>query len=130
MSASVESLTRVPLFAALESQELEHIANRMVERRFRAGDTLTQEGAPGIEFFVVEEGVADVDVEGEAKGTVGPGGYFGEIALFGDLVRTATITAETDMVCYTMAAWEFKQLVENNPAFAWKILTAAAEKMR
>jgi CRP/FNR family transcriptional regulator len=102
----------------------------MRERRFKAGDTMTQEGAAGVGFFVVEEGQADVQVGGESKGTVGPGDYFGEIALINESPRTATLTASTDMVCYGMTPWDFRPLVESNSTIAWKLLTAMAEKMR
>jgi CRP/FNR family transcriptional regulator len=102
----------------------------MRERRFKAGDTVTQEGAGGVGFFVVEEGEADVTVGGEARGSVGPGDYFGEIALINESPRTATLTARTDMLCYGMTPWDFRPLVETNSAIAWKLLTAMSEKLR
>jgi CRP/FNR family transcriptional regulator, cyclic AMP receptor protein len=128
--ASPEALRKVPLFADLDNNELEQIASSMRERRFETGDTVTQEGAGGVGFFVVEEGQADVSVGGESKGSIGPGDYFGEIALINESPRTATLTASTDMVCYGMTSWDFKPLVESNSAIAWKLLTAMAEKMR
>ena len=123
-------LRKVPLFAGLDEKELNEIAMSMRERRFQAGDTVTQEGAGGVGFFVVEEGRADVSVGGETKGSVGPGDYFGEIALINESPRTATLTAATDMVCYGMTPWDFRPLVESNSTIAWKLLTAMAEKMR
>ncbi len=123
-------LKKVPLFAGLDKKELQQIASNMRERRFNAGDTVTQEGAGGVGFFVVESGEADVDVGGEAKGSVGAGDYFGEIALINESPRTATLTARTDMVCYGMTPWDFRPLVETNSTIAWKLLTAMAEKMR
>ena len=128
--ASTDTLKKVPLFADLDDKELGAIASSMRERRFKAGDTVTQEGAGGVGFFVVEEGEADVNVGGEAKGSVGPGDYFGEIALINESPRTATLTARTDMVCYGMTPWDFRPLVESNSTIAWKLLTAMAEKMR
>jgi CRP/FNR family transcriptional regulator, cyclic AMP receptor protein len=128
--ASPEALRKVPLFADLDNNELEQIASSMRERRFEPGDTVTQEGAGGVGFFVVEEGQADVTVGGESKGSIGPGDYFGEIALINESPRTATLTASSDMVCYGMTSWDFKPLVESNSAIAWKLLTAMAEKMR
>lgn len=128
--ASVDMLRKVPLFAGLDNKELDEIASSMRERRFKAGDTVTQEGAGGVGFFVVEEGQADVNVGGEAKGSVGPGDYFGEIALINESPRTATLTARTDMICYGMTPWDFRPLVESNSAIAWKLLTAMAQKMR
>jgi CRP/FNR family transcriptional regulator len=123
-------LKKVPLFAGLDNKELEQIGSSMRERRFKAGDTVTQEGAGGVGFFVVEEGEAEVNVGGEVKGKVGPGDYFGEIALINESPRTATLTARTDMLCYGMTPWEFRPLVETNSVIAWKLLTAMAEKMR
>ena len=128
--ASIDMLKKVPLFAGLDNKELQEIARSMRERRFKAGDTVTQEGAGGVGFFVVQEGEADVQVGGASKGSVGPGDYFGEIALINESPRTATLTARTDMLCYGMTPWDFRPLVETNSTIAWKLLTAMAEKMR
>ena len=100
-------LRRVPLFAGLDDKELQEIASSMRERRFKAGDTVTQEGAGGVGFFVVQEGQADVTVGGESKGSVGPGEYFGEIALLNDVPRTATVRARTDVELYALERDEF-----------------------
>ena len=129
-SASADTLRKVPLFSGLNDKELGQIASSMRERRFNAGDTVTQEGSGGVGFFVVEDGEAEVNVGGEVRGTIGPGDYFGEIALLNDSPRTATLTARTDMVCYGMTPWDFRPLVESNSAIAWKLLTAMAEKMK
>jgi len=123
-------LKRVPLFSGLDNKELDQIATNMRERLFKAGDTITQEGAGGAGFFIVGEGEADVVVGGETRGSIGPGDYFGEIALINASPRTATLTAKTDMVCYGMTPWDFRPLVESNSTIAWKLLTAMAEKMR
>jgi CRP/FNR family transcriptional regulator, cyclic AMP receptor protein len=130
-NASPETLKKVPLFADLDDRELKQIASSMRERRFKAGDTVTQEGSGGVGFFVVEEGEAEVTVAGETRPwTVGPGDYFGEIALINESPRTATLTAKTDMLCYGMTPWDFRPLVESNSDIAWKLLTAMAEKMK
>ena len=128
--ASVDVLKQVPLFAGLDNRELEQIASTMQERRVAAGRTVTQEGAGGAGFFVIEEGEAEVTVDGQARRTLGPGDYFGEIALLTGSSRTATITAITDMTCWGMTTWDFKPLVETNTTIAWKLLTAMAEKLK
>jgi CRP/FNR family transcriptional regulator, cyclic AMP receptor protein len=128
--ASADTLRRVPLFSGLDDRELAEIASSMRERRFKAGDVVTQEGSGGVGFFVVEEGEAEVNVGGEARGSIGPGDYFGEIALINESPRTATLTARTDMLCYGMTPWDFRPLVEGNSTIAWKLLTAMAEKMK
>ena len=128
--ASAEVLRKVPLFADLDDRELEQIAGSMRERTFAAGDVVTQEGAGGAGFFIVESGEADVTVEGQQRGTIGAGDYFGEIALLTGSDRTATITATSDLHCYGMTPWDFRPLVESNSNIAWKLLTAMAEKLR
>jgi CRP-like cAMP-binding protein len=128
--ASVDTLKEVPLFAGLDKRELEHIASSLRERRFAAGDVVTEEGAGAAGFFVVGEGEAEVTVGGESRGLVGPGDYFGEIALLTGSERTATLVAVTDMVCYGMTSWDFRPLVESNSTIAWKLLTAMADKLR
>ena len=128
--ATVDMLKRVPLFAGLEKRELEQIAGSMRERRVAAGGNVVEQGAGGAGFFVIDEGEGDVFVDGEHRNTIGPGDYFGEIALLTGSDRTATITAKTDMLCYGMTAWDFKPLVEENATIAWKLLTAMAQKLQ
>jgi CRP/FNR family transcriptional regulator, cyclic AMP receptor protein len=128
--ASADVLRKVPLFAGLDTRELDEVAGSMKERRFSAGDTVTQEGAGGAGFFIIEEGTADVTVDGQPRPSLGPGDYFGEIALLTGSDRTATITATTDMVCWGMTAWDFRPLVESNSAIAWNLLTAMADRLK
>src|SRR3954451_2699670 len=128
--ASADVLKKVPLFAGLDDRELGQIAASMKERRFAAGDTMTEEGAGGAGFFIVEDGEAAVSVDGQSRGQIGPGDYFGEIALLTGSDRTATITARSDMVCWGMTPWDFRPLVESNPAISWKLLTAMADKLK
>ena len=122
-------LKKVPLFAGLDGRELEQIAGTMRERRVSAGDVVLEQGAGGAGFFVVAEGEADVTVDGNPVRTIGPGDYFGEIALLTGSDRTATVTARTDMRCYGMTPWDFRPLVESNAAVAWKLLQAMAQKL-
>jgi CRP/FNR family transcriptional regulator, cyclic AMP receptor protein len=129
-TAPVELLGRVPLFSGLGRRELERVASSMKERRFQKGDTITTEGRGGVGFFVIEDGEADVTVHGEERAKLGPGDYFGEIALITESDRTATITAETDMRCYGMTMWDFRPLVESNASIAWNMLQSLAQKLR
>jgi CRP/FNR family cyclic AMP-dependent transcriptional regulator len=128
--ASSDVLKKVPLFASLDHRELEQIAATMRERKFSAGNTVTEEGAGGAGFFVVESGEADVSVDGVPRGSIKAGDYFGEIALLTGSDRTATITAKSDMVCWGMTPWDFRPLVESNSTIAWKLLTAMADKLK
>ena len=129
--APIELLERIPLFEGLPHKELERIAQSFKERRFSAGDTVAAEGAGGIGFFVIGDGTATVDVHGEERGQLGPGDYFGEIALIDEQARrTATITAESDLTCYGLTSWSFRPLVEANAEIAWKLLQVMARRLR
>jgi CRP/FNR family cyclic AMP-dependent transcriptional regulator len=129
-TAPVELLQRVPLFSGLGRRELERVANSMKERRFQEGDVVTAEGRGGVGFFVIEEGEAKVSVHDEERAHLGPGDYFGEIALITESDRTATITAETDMRCYGMTMWDFRPLVEQNASIAWQLIQMLANRLR
>jgi CRP-like cAMP-binding protein len=120
-------LKRVPIFSDLDGKELERIANSMKQRTFKAGETVTSEGQTGVGFFVIEEGEAIVTVGGDERRKLGPGDYFGEVALLNESARTATITAESDLRCYGLTAWEFRPLVETHGSIAWKLLQAMSK---
>ena len=127
---SADTIANVPLFSDLEPRELERIADSFKERRYGAGETIASEGKSGAGFFVIGEGTASVTVGGDQRATLGPGDYFGEIALIDEGARTASLTAETDMVCYGMTFWEFRPIVESDSRIAWKLLQALARKLR
>jgi CRP/FNR family cyclic AMP-dependent transcriptional regulator len=124
---AVDLLKRVPIFEGLDDRELARIAGSMKQRTFRAGDTVTTEGQGGVGFFVIEDGEARVTIHGDERRRLGPGDYFGEVALLTDRPRTATITAESDLRCYGMTSWDFKPLVETHGSIAWKLLQAMAK---
>ena len=127
---SAETLQKVPLFSGLEKRDLERIAESFKERKYAAGDTIAGEGEGGAGFFVIAEGKAKVAVRDAERGTLGPGDYFGEIALLDEGARTATVTAETDMTCYAMTFWDFRPIVETDARIAWKLVLALAKKLR
>ena len=125
-----ETIARVPLFAGLERKDLERLAASFKERRYKPGDVIAHEGQGGAGFFIVGEGEAKVDVGGRQVATLGPGDYFGEIALIDEGARTASVTADSDMTCYAMTLWEFRPIVETNAGIAWKLVQALAHKLR
>src|SRR3712207_1974595 len=124
---AVQLVGRVPLFSELERREIEQIAAAMKGRSFSAGQGSAREGGGGVGFFVIREGNASVTVGGEERRRLGPGDYFGEIALIAQSPRTATVTAETDLTCLGMTFWDFRPLVEGNASIAWKMLQALAK---
>jgi CRP/FNR family transcriptional regulator, cyclic AMP receptor protein len=125
---AAELLKRVPLFSDLDGKELEQIANSMKQRSFSAGQEIAVEGQSGVGFFVIEDGQAKVTVHGDEVRTLGPGDYFGEVALITQGARTATVTADTDLKTYGMTFWDFRPLVEDTPSIAWKLLQSAVKQ--
>ncbi|HJS70912.1 MAG TPA: cyclic nucleotide-binding domain-containing protein [Gaiellaceae bacterium] len=130
MSAPVETLRQVPLFSNLDEKDLDQLSRQMHERRFPEGAEVTTEGATGAGFFVIVEGNADVSIGGEHRTTLGPGDHFGEVALIDDGVRSASITAATDLLCYGLTPWEFRPFVEDHPQVAWALLETLARRSR
>jgi CRP-like cAMP-binding protein len=130
MSAPVELISNVPLFKGLSQKELKTLADNFTQRTFREGTELTAEGQGGVGFFVIESGKAVVTVDGQERATLGPGDYFGEIALIDGGMRTATITALSDGTSYGLTPWQFRPLVESNATIAWPLLESMAKRTR
>jgi CRP/FNR family cyclic AMP-dependent transcriptional regulator len=130
MGAPIESLRTVPLFADLEDRDLEQLSKQLHERRFAEGTEVTTEGSTGAGFFIIADGNANVSVGGEHRTTLGPGDHFGEIALIDDGVRSASIVAATDLLCYGLTPWEFRPFVEEHPQVAWAFMQVQARRYR
>ena len=126
----MEVLRQVPLFSNLDEKDLDQLSRQMHERRFPEGAEVTTEGATGAGFFVIIEGNADVSIGGEHRATLGPGDHFGEVALIDDGVRSASIKAATDLLCYGLTPWEFRPFVEDHPQVAWALLETLARRAR
>ena len=129
-SGQVQVIERVPLFANMSPRDVEGIAALFKERRFSAGETITKEGAGAAAFFVIESGEATVSIGGRTRATLTNGDYFGEIALIDEGARSATITANSDLVCYGLTYWEFRPLVQHNASIAWNLLQTLAIRLR
>lgn len=126
----MELVQDVPLFAGLDPRELRELAASMKERIFKEGQVIAVEGQSGIGFFVIADGTATVSQGGQDRATLGPGDHFGEIALIDDGIRTASVTADSQLKAYGLTSWEFRPLVESNATIAWKLLQTMAERLR
>jgi CRP-like cAMP-binding protein len=123
----IDALARVPLLSSLDRRHLEKLAKDFSEKTFPAGTVVVHEGDErGIGFFVVADGEAVASVGGTEVARLGPGSHFGEVALISDRVRTATVTAETDLHCYVMTLWDFRAFVQGDADVAWKLLEQLA----
>jgi MFS family permease len=111
-------LASVPIFAPLPGASLEHLAARLVPLRLGPGEVIVREGDAGDRFYIVVEGEVEVSQYDRVVSELGPGGYFGEIALLRDVPRTATVTARTDVVLYALDRDDFLASVTGHPQSA------------
>lgn len=114
-------LRDVPLFHSLGKRDIEAIAQLADEVDAEDGRVLAKEGDIGHEFFVIEAGTAQVTREGEALAELGPGDFFGEIALVQKERRTATVTATSPMTLIVLSAHAFRSLKLTMPGVYAKV---------
>ena len=128
----IDMLARVGVLEGLSQPQLREVAELFRELVFEAGSTVIRErerGARVLAFFIVVEGEAAVTLAGEHVATLGSGDHFGEMALFSDNPRTATVTATSDLRCLALSSWEFRSFVEAHPPVAWRLLETMAVRI-
>jgi CRP/FNR family transcriptional regulator, cyclic AMP receptor protein len=128
-NAKIELIKAVPLFSNLSKRDLDAVAAIADEIDLREGKELTREGAPGREFFVLIEGDAAVRKNNRRINRLGPGDFFGEIALVHDRPRTATVVAETPVRALVINARNFQRLLKEQPEIQGRVLTAMAARL-
>jgi CRP-like cAMP-binding protein len=126
---SAEQLASVPLFKGLDDDQLSELASWFDVRLASEGIRLCGEGAPGYTFFVLADGTASVTADGEAVATLGPGDFFGEIAILGHGRRTATVTTTSPVTLLVMFGAEFRRLEAAHPDIASSIRRAMEERL-
>ncbi len=129
-SQRVDLLRGVELFSGCSKSELTRIAALTTEHDAKAGQVLTEKGEPGLEFFVIVEGRAKATRKGVQIATLGPGSFFGELALLDGGKRTATVVAETDMRLLVLSRREFQSLNHAAPPVASKMLVELGARLR
>ena len=128
MAVLADELKRVPLFSDLSQRQLKKLARGFREREVKPGTPVMREGEKsGISFFVIVDGKATVSSDGKQVAELGPGDYFGELALISERVRSATVTADEPMRCLVMGFWDFRRYAKENPDVTWKLLQHVVE---
>jgi CRP-like cAMP-binding protein len=128
--AYLDHLATVPLFSALSKKDLQKIARASDEIEVEAGRVLVQEGTSGHEAFVILEGRATVERKGLTVADLGPGHYFGELALLDGGPRTATVIATTPLKVLVLGQREFSGVLDSVPGLAHKLLATLATRIR
>ena len=121
-------LKSVPFFASMKKKELEALSRQTDELDVAAGKELTRQGDFGQEFFVIESGTAEVKRNGEHIADLGPGDFFGEMALLGEERRTATVTASSPMQVIVMTRADFRALDKSMPEVHATVARAIEER--
>lgn len=129
MSTLVERLGQIELFSELTGKEIKKVASYMTTIDVRAGRDLTVQGTVGREFMIIADGEATVRRNGRLIATLGPGDFFGELAVIAGVPRTATVTAETKMTVEALNRREFSSLLDESPKLARKILVGAVKRL-
>jgi CRP/FNR family transcriptional regulator, cyclic AMP receptor protein len=125
----VAAMAKVPLFSRCSKSELAQIARLADEIDLPAGKLLATEGTRGREFFVLLEGTADVRRDTRLLPQLGPGDYFGEIALVANVPRTATVTATSPVRALVIADRAFRELLRKRPQIQAKVLESVALRL-
>lgn len=124
-----EHLKKVALFAGIPDAQLQRIANGVKERRFDAGASIVSAGEAGHGFYLIVQGRAEVKRGDRTIRTMGPGEYFGELALVRETPRTATVVAKDPTTCLVLTRWDFKGILDTNPAIAIRLLETVASRI-
>jgi CRP/FNR family cyclic AMP-dependent transcriptional regulator len=125
-----QAFARVSLFNGLSAKEVAAIAASAEERDAVAGEVLTEQGAAGDEFFIVDSGEVEIRQDGRELRRLGPGDYLGEIALVFGGTRTATAVVAAPTHLFVLSKAAFDRMIKSQPRIEDKILTTVSERMR
>jgi CRP/FNR family cyclic AMP-dependent transcriptional regulator len=130
-----DTLAQVPLFSQLSRRDLRRLARGAVSRHFGKGDIIVKEGEQAVVFYFVGSGSAEVvkGAEGTSPrvlGTLGPGDFFGEMALLDNYLRSATVRALEDTECVVLSRWDFLAELRTSPSIAVQMLPVLSRRLR
>jgi CRP-like cAMP-binding protein len=126
----IQHLSQVQMFSSLNKKELGLIARAADVVTVKPGTEIVTQGTPGHEFYLVMSGQATVRRNGRKIATLGPGAYFGELALLDRGPRSATVVAETDVELAVIGQREFLGVLSEVPSVSLKLLTSMAARLR
>ncbi|MDP2950344.1 MAG: cyclic nucleotide-binding domain-containing protein [Chloroflexota bacterium] len=128
-------LAKVPLFSEMERSDLQRLARVMVKRTYGPGELILKEGDQAVAFYVITSGRVEV-VKGlesaspNVLNSLGPGEFFGEMALLEGYLRSASIRAVEDTECLVMSRWDFLAELRGRPNMAVQMLPVLSRRLR
>ena len=129
MDEKLTLLSKVPLLAGLDRKELGEVGRLADEISLPEGRVVAREGTTGEEFFVIIDGTVRIERAGQHLADLGPGDFFGELAMLGKVPRTATATCTTACRMLVLGHREFNTLLSNYPAIQNAVLHAVAQRI-
>jgi CRP-like cAMP-binding protein len=124
-----DMLGDVPLFAGLSRRHLHRVAGLATTRWFQPGSQIVKAGGPGDSFFVILNGSANVRVGGR-RIVLHTGDFFGEMSLIDGEPRSATVTAQTEVLAMVVPRSKFMKLLQSEPKVAQIILATLSRRVR
>ena len=129
LAPEVEALRAVPFFADLTPEDLARLARIGEKRIYRAGQEIVRKDEEGLSLYVILSGSATVTAGGREH-TLGPGEFFGEMALLGGTRRTATVIATEEVEAMVLEATYFRPFLIKNPSVTVTILEGVSRRLR
>ena len=130
-----ETLAQVPLFSQLSHKDLKRLAKGTVSRRSSKGEVIVKEGERAVAFYLILSGHVEV-VKGadgaspRVLSTLGPGDFFGEMALLDGYMRSASVRALEDTECLELWRWDFRYELHRSPSIAVEMLPDLSRRLR
>ena len=127
-------LADTPIFSEIPKRVLRRLVDGMYHRHYHNNEVIFQAGDPGLGMYLVLSGTVVIQLEGKQLAELGPGDFFGEVALFGDEVRTADATVSGDSELIGFFRPDLQEWVERSPKLGVKVLLqlgqVLAERLR
>jgi Cyclic nucleotide-binding domain len=127
---NLQMLGGVPFLSDLSKRDLDKVLAIAKPTVHTEGAEVMTEGHGGVGFHLITDGKAKVQRAGRTVATLGPGEFFGEMALVDDGPRTASVTADTELTTLVISKWEFRPLVKSHPELAWKLIEHLVVRLR
>lgn len=126
----VNVLAEVPIFADLSRRHLKKVADASRIGRFHDGASVIRAGSPGDALYVLLDGAVSVRRRGLPSVALGVGSFFGEMALFDDSPRSASVVADGDVICLVIGRARFHKLLRTEPSISLGLLSELARRLR
>lgn len=126
---TLRKLQSVPIFSGLNDRQLRHLTRDSKGHAFSEGETVVKQGDKGLGFYLLLDGRVEVRRKGRRLATLGPGEFFGEMALFDDQPRSADVIALQPTRCLVLAKWEFWGFAMNQPRMLRGMLAEMARRL-